>query len=153
MKSVPIFGVPDLGCSSTVCLNFGDKSTPSLKIRDWDAATKFASVVALLAAGLWSVWMFHATAKQQANAAEIEAQKPFAAKRLEVYEQVTTPTAAVAQLDLPLETRKQSKTQCFVRSKTSLAAPTIAAVRKAAWRSTPEMSRGPAEHHWKNPGK
>ena len=86
-----------------------DSGGSSLKIRDWDAATKFASIVALLIGGLWSVWLFHATAKQQANSAEIEAQKPFATKRLAVYEQLTTLTATVAQLDLPAETRKQKR--------------------------------------------
>ena len=39
--------------------------------------------------------MFHETARQQANAAVIEAQKPFAAKRLETYEKLATLTAAV----------------------------------------------------------
>lgn len=86
-----------------------DSAASSLRIRDWDAATKFAGIVALLAGGLWSVWMFHATARQQANAAEIDSQKPFATKRLEVYEQLTTLTAAVAQLDLPAETRRQKR--------------------------------------------
>jgi len=86
-----------------------DSAGPSLKIRDWDAATKFAGIIALVAGGLWSVWIFHATAKQQANAAEIEAQKPFATKRLELYEQLATLTAAVAQLDLPQQIRKQKR--------------------------------------------
>ncbi|MFZ0590743.1 MAG: hypothetical protein WAM39_09690 [Bryobacteraceae bacterium] len=86
-----------------------DSIGPSLKIRDWDAATKLAGIIALVAGGLWSVWIFHETARQQANAAEIEAQKPFATKRLELYEQLATLTAAVAQLDLPQQTRKQKR--------------------------------------------
>jgi hypothetical protein len=86
-----------------------DSTVPSLKIRDWDTATKFAGIVALLVGGLWSVWIFHTTAKQQANAAEIEAQKPFALKRLELYEKLGTLTAAVAQLDLPQPIRKQKR--------------------------------------------
>ena len=86
-----------------------DNAAASLKIRDWDTAAKFAGIVALLSGGLWSVWIFHATAKQQANAAEIEAQKPFATKRLELYEKLTTLTAAVAQIDLPQQIRKQKR--------------------------------------------
>jgi len=79
---------------------------PSLKIRDWDTATKVAGLIALLAGGLWSVWIFHQTSKQQATAAEIDARRPFAAKRLEVYEKIVNLTAAIAQPDLSLQTRR-----------------------------------------------
>lgn len=80
--------------------------TPSLRIRDWDTATKAAGILALLAGGLWSVWIFHQTAKQQASAADIEARKPFAAKRLEIYEKIVNLTAAIAQPDLPQQARR-----------------------------------------------
>ena len=83
--------------------------TPSLRIRDWDSATKFAGIVALLAGGMWSVWIFHQTAKQQASAAEIDARRPFAAKRLEVYEKIVNLTAAIAQPDLPQQTRRAKR--------------------------------------------
>ena len=86
-----------------------DNVGSSLKIRDWDAAAKFAGIVALVAGGLWSVWIFHQTAKQQANAAEIEAQKPFAAKRLETYEKLARLTAAVAQRDLTDQTPRAKR--------------------------------------------
>ena len=82
---------------------------PSLKIRDWDAAAKLAGIIALAAGGVWSVWMFHETARQQANAAVIEAQKPFAAKRLETYEKLATLTAAVAQPGLPDQVRRAKR--------------------------------------------
>jgi len=83
--------------------------SPSLRIRDWDSATKFAGIVALVAGGLWSVWIFHQTAQQQANAAEIDARKPFAAKRLEVYEKIVNLTAAIAQPDLPQQIRRAKR--------------------------------------------
>src|ERR1700730_5157538 len=83
--------------------------TPSLRIRDWDAATKFAGIVALVAGGMWSVWIYHQTAKQQASAAEIEAQKPFSAKRLELYEKLATLTSSVAEVDLPPQVRKAKR--------------------------------------------
>jgi hypothetical protein len=57
-------------------------AAPSLKIRDSGSATKAAGIVTLIAGGFWSVLMFHETAKQQASAAVIDAQKPFATKRL-----------------------------------------------------------------------
>lgn len=83
--------------------------SPSLKVKDWDSATKLAGIIALLAGGVWSVLVYHQTAKQQASAAEIEAQKPFAAKRLEVYEKLATLAAAVAQSDLPPQIRKAKR--------------------------------------------
>jgi elongation factor P--beta-lysine ligase len=81
----------------------------SLKIRDWDAATKLAGIIALVAGGVWSVWVYHQSAKQQASAAEIDAQKPFSAKRLEIYEKVVTLASAVAQKDLPPQVRKTKR--------------------------------------------
>jgi len=84
-------------------------ANPSLKIRDWDSATKLAGIIALLAGGMWTVWIYHQTAKQQASAAEIDARKPFSAKRLEVYEKLVTLTAAVAQTDLPQQVRKAKR--------------------------------------------
>ncbi len=86
-----------------------DAATASLKIRDWDALTKLASILALVAGGVWSVWLYNQTAKQQASAAQIDAQRPFSAKRLEVYEKLTTLTSAVAQLDLPQFVRKEKR--------------------------------------------
>ena len=86
-----------------------DPATYSLRIRDWDAASKLAGIVALLLGGIWSVWIYHQTAKQQAAAAEIEARKTFSAKRLEVYEKLSTLTAAVAQADLPLPAHKAKR--------------------------------------------
>jgi hypothetical protein len=83
--------------------------TPSLRIRDWDTATKAAGIVALLAGGLWSVWIFHQTSKQQATAAEIDARRPFAAKRLEIYERIVNLTAAIAQPDLSQQTRRAKR--------------------------------------------
>ncbi len=83
----------------------------ALRIRDWDAAAKFAGIIALLAGGIWSVWIYHQTAKQQASAAEIDAQKPFSAKRLEFYEQLVTLTSAVAQADLPIQVRRTKRQQ------------------------------------------
>lgn len=83
--------------------------TPSLKIRDWDTATKFAGIVALVAGGLWSVWIFHQTSQQQASAAEIDARRPFAAKRLEIYEKIVTLTAAIAQPELSQQTRRAKR--------------------------------------------
>ncbi|HEY1946867.1 MAG TPA: hypothetical protein VGG97_07665 [Bryobacteraceae bacterium] len=83
--------------------------TPSLRIRDWDAATKFAGIAALLAGGIWSVWINHQTAKQQASAAQIEAQKPFSSRRLEIYEKLANLTSAVAQADLPPQIRKAKR--------------------------------------------
>src|SRR4051812_11137401 len=74
-----------------------DSGGPSLRIRDWDAAAKLASILALLAGGMWSVWIYHETAKQQANAAQIDARKPFSTRRLEIYDKLVTLTAAVAQ--------------------------------------------------------
>jgi hypothetical protein len=87
----------------------GTPASPSLRVRDWDAATKFAGIVALLAGGVWSVLVYHQTAKQQAAAAEIEAQKPFAAKRLDFYEKVVTLTSAVAQQDMPAQVRRAKR--------------------------------------------
>lgn len=88
-----------------------ETGTYALRVRDWDAATKLASIVALLAGGMWSVWVYHETAKQQSMAAEIDAQKPFSAKRLDFYEQLVTLTSAVAQADLPLQVRKAKRQQ------------------------------------------
>jgi hypothetical protein len=82
---------------------------PTLRIRDWDTATKFASVIALLAGGMWTVWVYHETAKQQANAAQIEAQKPFASKRLDTYEKIVSLTAAIAETDLPAQVRHSKR--------------------------------------------
>lgn len=82
---------------------------PSLRIRDWDSATKCASILALLAGGIWSVWIYQQTAKQQADAAEIDARKTYSAKRLEVFERLTTLTSMVAQGDLPQELRKAKR--------------------------------------------
>lgn len=81
----------------------------SLKIRDWDTLTKVSSILALLAGGLWAVWINHQTAEQQANSVEIDAQKPFSSKRLEVYEKLATLTASVAQTDLPAAARKSKR--------------------------------------------
>ncbi|HEY7303709.1 MAG TPA: hypothetical protein VH601_06340 [Bryobacteraceae bacterium] len=81
----------------------------SLKVRDWDAATKLAGIIALAAGGVWSVWVYHQSAKQQASAAEIDAQKPFSAKRLDIYEKVVTLASAVAQKDLPPPVRKAKR--------------------------------------------
>ena len=87
----------------------GTPASPSLRVRDWDAATKLAGIVALLAGGVWSVLVYHQTAKQQAAAAEIEAQKPFAAKRLDFYEKVVTLTSAVARRDMPAQVRRAKR--------------------------------------------
>ena len=89
--------------------NHVGSAAPSLKVRDWDSATKLAGIVALLAGGVWSVLVYHQTAKQQASAAEIEAQKPFIGKRLEVYEKLATLASAVAQSDLPSQIRKTKR--------------------------------------------
>jgi hypothetical protein len=83
--------------------------TATLRIRDWAAVTKLASVVALLAGGVWSVWLYHQTAKQQATAARMEAQKPFASKRLEVYDRMVGLTAVIAQTDLPAQMRRSKR--------------------------------------------
>jgi hypothetical protein len=84
---------------------------PSLRIRDWDTATKLAGIVALLAGGIWAVLINHQTAKQQASAAQIDAQKPFSSRRLEIYEKLATLTSAVAQADLPPQIRKEKRQQ------------------------------------------
>lgn len=81
-------------------------ASSSLRIRDWDAAAKLAGIIALVAGGVWSVWLYHETAKQQAVAARIEAQKAFSAKRLELYEKLSYLASAVAQRDLPLDIRR-----------------------------------------------
>jgi hypothetical protein len=81
----------------------------TLRIRDWDAAAKAASVIALLAGGIWSVWLYHQTANQQASAAQIEAQRPFASKRLETYDKIVGLTAAIAQTDLPPQLRRSKR--------------------------------------------
>jgi hypothetical protein len=83
--------------------------TASLHIRDWDAAAKLAGILALVAGGVWSVWLYHQTAKQQAASAQIESQKPFSAKRLELYEKLVMLTAAVAQPDSPLTVRRAKR--------------------------------------------
>jgi hypothetical protein len=57
-----------------------------------------------MAGGMWTVWVYSQTAKQRADAAQITAQKPFSAERLEVYEKLVTLTAAVAETDLPQPT-------------------------------------------------
>jgi len=82
---------------------------PTLRIRDWDTVAKVASLIALVAGGIWTVWLYHQTAKQQASAAQMEAQKPFASKRLETYEKIVDLTAAIAQTDLPLQTRRSKR--------------------------------------------
>lgn len=87
----------------------GTPAVSTLRIRDWDAAAKFASVIALVAGGMWSVWVYHQTAKQQASSALIDAQKTFSAERLQVYERLATLTAAVAQTDLPQQVRKTKR--------------------------------------------
>jgi hypothetical protein len=81
----------------------------SLKIRDWDTLTKVSGIVALLAGGLWAVWVNHQTAEQQASSARIDAQKPFSGKRLEIYDKLATLTAFVAQTDLPPSVRKSKR--------------------------------------------
>jgi hypothetical protein len=86
-----------------------DRVTYSLKVADWDAASKVAGILALLAGGLWSVWLHQQTAKQEAAAAEIDAQKPFSSKRLEVYEKIVNLTAAVAQTDLPQQVHRTKR--------------------------------------------
>jgi len=86
-----------------------ESSYASLKVRDWDTLTKATSIVALLAGGLWAVWVNHQTAEQQASSAQINAQKPFSTKRLEVYEKVATLTASVAQIDPPPSVRKSKR--------------------------------------------
>ncbi|MBV8864711.1 MAG: hypothetical protein JO210_04845 [Acidobacteriaceae bacterium] len=87
----------------------GNIATPSLRIRDWDTAAKFAGVLALVAGGVWSVWIYHQTAKQQAAAAETDAQKPFSTKRLELYEKIATLTSAVAETELPAPVRRAKR--------------------------------------------
>jgi hypothetical protein len=86
-----------------------DSTYASLKIRDWDTLTKVTGIVALLAGGIWAVWVNHQTAEQQASSARIDAQKPFSAERLEVYEKLVTLTASVAQTDLPPSVRKSKR--------------------------------------------
>jgi hypothetical protein len=86
-----------------------DTSSPSLRIRDWDAAAKLAGIIALVAGGMWTAWIYHQTAKQQATAAQIDAQKPFSAKRLELYEKLATLTSVVAQADLPQQVRRSKR--------------------------------------------
>jgi hypothetical protein len=81
----------------------------SLKVRDWDTLTKVSGIIALLAGGLWAVWVNHQTAQQGANSAQIDAQKPFSAKRLDLYEKLATLTASVAQADLPASMRKSKR--------------------------------------------
>ena len=92
--------------------------------------------------------MFHETARQQGNAAVIEAQKPFAAKRLETYEKLATLTAEVAQPGLPDQARRAKRqeldqivngqlalwprTRCSWRFVTSSVARTAARALKAA---------------------
>jgi hypothetical protein len=89
--------------------DMAESGSASLRIRDWDAAAKFAGIVALVAGGMWTAWIYHQTAKQQAAAAQIEAQKTFSAKRLEFYEKLATVTSAVAQTDLPQQVRKAKR--------------------------------------------
>lgn len=86
-----------------------ESSYASLKIRDWDNLTKMSGIVALLAGGLWAVWVNHQTAEQQASSAQTDSQKPFSAKRLDVYEKLATLTASVAQADLPSAMRKSKR--------------------------------------------
>ena len=86
-----------------------DAGNRSLRIHDWDAAAKLAGIIALLAGGMWTAWIYHQTAKQQASAAQMDAQKPFSAKRLELYERLATLTSAVAQLDAPSQARKSKR--------------------------------------------
>ena len=81
----------------------------SLKVRDWDTVTKISGIVALLAGGLWTVWLNHQTSEHQASSAQIDAQKPFSAKRLDVYERLSSLTASVAQTDLPQQTRRAKR--------------------------------------------
>lgn len=78
-----------------------ESDAPSLRIRDWDTATKFAGILALLAGGVWAVWVNHQTGRQQAGAAELDAQKPFATKRLELYDRLVSLTSTVSQPELP----------------------------------------------------
>jgi hypothetical protein len=87
----------------------GDIGTHSLRIRDWDAAVKFAGILALVAGGMWSVWIYHQTARQQASAAQVDAQKPFSAKRLEIYEKLVMLASAVAQADLPQQIHRSKR--------------------------------------------
>jgi len=87
------------GGAGLLRINFtimADSISPSLRIRDWDAAAKLAGILALVAGGMWTAWIYQQTAKQQAAAAQMEAQKPCSAKRLELYEKLVTLTAAVA---------------------------------------------------------
>src|SRR3954454_10087614 len=86
-----------------------DGSYASLRIRDWDSLTKVSGIVALLTGGLWAVWVNHQTAEQQAGSAQVDAQKPFSGKRLEVYEKLATLTASMAQADLPPSVRKSKR--------------------------------------------
>lgn len=81
----------------------------TLRIHDWDAAAKFASVIALVAGGIWTVWLYHQTAKQQASATQMEAQKPFASKRLDTYDRIVTLTAAIAETELPAPLRRSKR--------------------------------------------
>ncbi len=81
----------------------------TLRIHDWDAAAKFASVIALVAGGIWTVWLYHQTAKQQASAAQMEAQKPFAGKRLDTYDKIVGLTATIAETELPAPLRRSKR--------------------------------------------
>ena len=84
-------------------------ATTSLRIRDWDAAAKLAGILALVAGGVWSVWVYHQAAKQQAVSALMESQKTFSAKRLELYEKLAILTSAVAQADSPQPVRRAKR--------------------------------------------
>jgi len=79
-----------------------EPSYASLRIRDWDTLTKATGIVAVLISGLWAVWVNHQTA-------QVDAQKPFSERRLELYEKLATLTAFVAQVDLPPAVRKSKR--------------------------------------------
>jgi hypothetical protein len=66
------------------------------KYRFWDTVIKALTAVALIVAGVWTVWRFFENAS-------FEAYKPFATKQLEIYTDVARAAAKVAELGTPQE--------------------------------------------------
>lgn len=82
------------------------------RYRYWETVFKAATMLSLLAGGVWTIWQHFearkseaATREQQARATKLEAQKVFLAKRHELYFDAVNAAATIARTKSDAERR------------------------------------------------
>lgn len=77
------------------------------RARWFDSTAKIVAVIAAIVGGAWTVYTFLATKEKETKTALIEAQKPFEAKRLELYLELSTRATKLAGTTNRKEFKKQ----------------------------------------------